>query len=436
MVKLGGGNRWLILSQYYPPEIGAPQIRLRSAAKEMQRHGIKVEVLTAVPNYPSGKIFPGYSGRWKIKETIDDVPVTRIWVYAGTGRSAPIRLANYLSFTLTALFAALMGPRPDVMLVESQPLSLGVIAVLMKWFRKVPYIYNVPDLQVDVARQMGFMKNWAFLKLAFHLENLFLRQAWKVSTVTQRFIDHFQERGLSREHITFLPNGADTDFLQPQAPSQRLLDRWHLRGKKVFLYVGTHAYYHGLDTLIEAAALLRNCSDIVFLLVGEGPERARLMRMTQDHRLANVVFANSPYEEMDQLYSIAYASIATLRNIEVASAMRLSKIFPSLSCGVPVIYSGFGEAAELLTANQCGVTVEPEKPDLLARAIEGLASQPSLRASLGQSGRSLVVKQYSWSAIVERWLAEIGLLSSQTISQARITSDEVQTNPKAKLAMR
>jgi colanic acid biosynthesis glycosyl transferase WcaI len=408
MVKTQG-NCWLILSQYYPPEIGAPQIRLRSMAKEMKRHGIQVQVLTAVPNYPAGKIFPGYLGRWKIKETIDDVPVTRTWVYAGTGKSASIRLANYLSFTLAALIAALTGPRPDVMFVESQPLSLGLIAVLMKWLRKVPYVYNVPDLQVDVARQMGFMKNRAFLNVAFHLENLFLRQAWKVSTVTHGFIQHFQTRGLCREQITFLPNGADTEFLKPMKASPELLDRWGVHGKKVFLYVGTHAYYHGLETLIEAATLLRDDLDIVFLLVGEGPERARLKRMAHERKLVNVIFANSPYDEMDQLYSIAYGSIATLRNIEVANGMRLSKIFPSLSCGVPVIYSGFGEAADLIRTTQCGMVVEPENPTLLAQAVKTLASRPEMRSAFGRSGRTLVEREYSWSAIIQRWLTEIGL---------------------------
>ena len=402
-------RRWLILTQYYPPEIGAPQIRLRSVARELQRHGIEINVLTAMPNYPVGRIFPGYERRWKMTETLGGVAVTRTWVYAGTGKAAPIRLANYLSFTFTALLTALTGPRPDLMFVESQPLSLGLIAVLMKWLRKVPYVYNVPDLQVDVARQMGFMKNSLFLRLALTLENFFLRQSWKVSTVTHRFIEHFKSRGLPERQITFLPNGADTDFLKPCAPSQQLLDRWGLPGKKIFLYVGTHAYYHGLETLIEAACLLRENSGIAFLLIGNGPERARLKSMCIDRKLDSVIFGDSPYEEMDLLYSIAYASVATLRNIEVAQQMRLSKIFPSLSCGVPVVYSGLGEAAELIGSSNCGVVVEPENPQLLSDAILRLASTPDLRDELGRRGRALVEQEYSWSAIVERWLTEIGV---------------------------
>ena len=413
-MAMAPGRHWLILSQYYSPEIGAPQIRLRSMAKELQCYGIEVEILTAVPNYPTGRIFPGYQSYWKIKEIIDQVPVTRTWLYAAAGKSVPVRLANYLSFTLTALMAALTRPRPDLMFVESQPLSLGVIAVLMKWFRKVPYIYNVPDLQVEVAQQAGFIKNRLFLNLALRSENLFLRKSWKVSTVTHSFIKHLRDRGLPERQITFLPNGADTDFLKPRPASDRLLARWHLYGKRVFLYVGTHAYYHGLETLIDAAALLRENSDIVLLMVGEGPERDRLKTLCTHRKLTNVIFGSSPYEEMDQLYSIAFASIATLRNIEVANGMRLSKIFPSLSCGVPVIYSGFGEAAELILASRCGLVVEPENPALLAQAILTLASRPEMRSEFGRSGRKLVERDYSWSTIVRRWLGEIGLDSDHT----------------------
>lgn len=400
-------GRWLILTQYYPPEIGAPQIRLRALARELARHGIEVAVLTAMPNYPAGKIFPGYSGRWQMREQIDGVPVKRTWVYAGTGKSAPIRLINYLSFTFTALLATLTGPRPDVMFVESQPLSLGLVAILMKWLRGVPYIYNVPDLQVDVARQLGFMRNRGILRLALALENFFLRQSWKISTVTHRFIEHFQNRGLPRTQITFLPNGADTEFLKQRPPSRELLDRWGLHRKRVFLYVGTHAYYHGLDTLIDAATLLRNHSDIVFLMIGDGPERTRLKQITIDRGLTNVIFGQSPYEEMDQLYSIAYASVAMLRNMDVAKGMRLSKVFPSLSCRVPVIYAGVGEAAELLEANKCGIAVEPENPALLSQAISSLVSDQTKRDQMGCAGRALVEREYSWTSIVKHWLDEI-----------------------------
>lgn len=400
-------RRWLILTQYYAPEIGAPQIRLRALARELRRHGHDVAVLTAMPNYPTGQVFPAYEGRWLCKEEMDGVKIRRTWVYAATGKSARTRLANYLSFTMTALLTALTGPRPDILFVESQPLTLGVIAVLMKWLRGVPYVYNVPDLQVDVARQMNFISSPWLLELAYRLEDFFLKNSWKVSTVTQAFMTHFECRHLPREQITFLPNGADTEFLKPKAPCSQLLQRWNLQGKKVFVYVGTHAYYHGLDTLIGAAELLRDRDDVVVLMIGDGPERGRLMEVAKARGLRNVVFGQSPYEEMDSLYSIAYSSLVTLRNIEVAKQMRLSKVFPSLSCGVPVIYAGIGEAAELLSTHGCGVVVPPENPQALAAAIEALVASGDERDRMGQAGRNLVEKEYSWPAIVRSWLTEL-----------------------------
>jgi colanic acid biosynthesis glycosyl transferase WcaI len=417
------GERWLILTQYYAPEIGAPQLRLRALAGELRRHGIEIEVLTGMPNYPAGVTFPEYRGRFRSRETIDGIPIRRTWLYAATGRSASMRLANYFSFTVTALGAALFGPKPDRLFVESQPLALGLVAVLMKWLRGVPYVYNVPDLQVDVARELGFIRNETMLSIMTKLENLFLRQSWKVATVTHRFIEHFESRGVPRSQISFLPNGADTDFLRPLPPDEELLERWGLHRKKTFVYIGTHAYYHGLETLIEAAALLRHREDIVFLLVGDGSEREPLKAMARERQLTNVVFGASPYEEMARCYSIAYASLAVLKDIEVARKMRLSKVFPALSCGVPVVFSGTGETPELLERHGAGTAVRAEDPAVLARAIEELADDPVRRDAMGRAGRELTEKQFSWHVLVERWLNEVGF----TVEGAQETVVEERT---------
>jgi glycosyltransferase involved in cell wall biosynthesis len=291
--------------------------------------------------------------------------------------------------------------------VESQPLSLGLVAVAMKWLRGVPYVYNVPDLQVDVARELGFVRNRVVLSTMARLENFFLKQSWKVSTVSVGFIEDLKSRGLPSSQISFLPNGADTNLLRPLPPDEALLERWSLKGRKTFAYIGTLAYYHGLSTLVDAATLLRNRRDLVFLFVGDGPERAPMQALVQQRELGNVIFASAS-DETARYYSIAYASLALLKGLEVARKMRPAKIFPALSCGVPVIFSGAGETPALLEEHGAGIGVPPDDPAALARAIESFADDPDRRDVMGRAGRQLAETQFDWHVIVRRWLEELG----------------------------
>jgi len=399
-------RRWRILTQYYPPEIGAAPVRLHALARELVKRGLDVDVVTAFPSYPQGRIYRGRGISWHVRETIEGVRVLRLPIIPGTGRSARVRLTNYLSFTVSAALPALLG-NCDVLFVESRP-TLGVVALLLKWLRGIPYIYNVADLHLEAAEECGILENRLLQQIAARLEAYFLRKCWKVSTVSPAFVRHFHALGKPAEQVTFLPHGVDTHFLQPQPPDSEMQQRW-CQGKRLFLYAGTHGYIYGVDTLLHAAARLRARSELRFLIVGEGPERARLMNLADQLRLSNVVFADAlPYKEMPRLYSIAYASLATLRNTPLAESMRLAKILPSLSCGVPVIFSGSGESGKLIRAHRCGLVVPPESPDQFAQAIESLAAAPLLRTRMADNARQLALRHYDWSIVVDNWLAELG----------------------------
>src|SRR6185503_18084666 len=138
----------------------------------------------------------------------------------------------------------------------------------------------------------------------------------------------------------FLPNGADTDVLRPRPYDEELASRFGIAGRRVFTYAGTHAHYQGLEVIVEAAKLLAHRPDIVIVMVGQGPVRPKLIAMARDAGLTNILFHDSPFEEMPRLMSISYASLVTLRDMPAARKMRLSKAIPPLACGVPVIYAG------------------------------------------------------------------------------------------------
>ena len=419
------GERWVIVTQYYPPEPGAPQVRLHTLARNLVKQGIQVRVLTGMPNYPEGQVQEGYRGKLWAHETIDGIEVRRVWLYAATGRNPFKRLANYLTFTFTAtcyLFFCMRGI--DVLFVEGQPISMGIAGVLMKWLRGVPYVFNIPDLQTDVAKQLGFLGARQLLRIAVVMENFFMRQAMTVSTVTRKFIDYYVERGIPRKQLSFLPNGADTEVLKPLPFDHAYAEKMGVAGKKVFTYAGTHAYYHGLEVLIDAAEQLKHRDDIVLLLVGQGPVRQQLIDMAQEKQLTNVVFGDSPFREMPQLMAITFASLVVLKDIPAAEKMRLSKTFPPLACGVPVIYAGYGESAEMVRDHDCGVCTIPENPAELAKAIEQLADDPARRQRLGENGVRLVERELSWSAIIENWLQQ--LKPAATVAQV---SGKSETSP-------
>lgn len=412
---------WLIVTQYYHPEAGAPQIRLRALVKELTRLGRRVTVLTGMPNYPEGMIHEGYQGKLSLNDEVDGIPIKRIWLYPAGGRKPFQRLVNYLSFTFHALFYLGLARGKQIIFIEAQPITLALYGLLARWFLKVPYIYNTPDLQVEAAGERA----WAgrlFVKLATLLEILLMRRAYYVATVTHAFIEHFvSARGIPRERMSFLPNGVDLEHLRPMQYNKNYAEKMGVTGKKVLTYAGTHANYQGLDVILDAAKLLKGRSDIVFLMVGKGPERQRLIERAKSEDIGNVLFKDSPFEEGSYLMSISYGFIVVLRDHPVAQKMRLSKTFPPLACGVPVIYAGVGESAEIIRNNGCGIVALPENPASLADAVVSLVDWPEKRDAFSQAGLKLVEHEFSWKVIVANWLRQIE--RSETTAEGNTSVD-------------
>ena len=407
MTETPGFRDWLIVTQYYHPEPGAPQIRLRALVNELTRLGRRVTVLTGMPNYPEGVIYEGYRGKLSLTDEVDGIQIKRIWLYPAGGKNPFKRMLNYLSFTFHTLFYLGLARRKQIVFIEAQPITLALYGLLSRWLFKVPYIYNTPDLQVEIAGERAWIGGW-FVRLATSLETYLMRQAYSVATVTHAFIEHFiSARGVPRERMSFLPNGVDLEQLHPLPYNEEYAKKMGVVGKKVLTYAGTHADYQGLDVILDTAKRLKHRSDIVFLMVGKGPERQRLIDRAKSEGIANVLFKDSPFEEASFLMSISYGFVVVLRDIPAAQKMRLSKTFPPLACGVPVIYAGVGESAEIIRNNGCGIVALPENPASLADAVLSLVDAPERRDSFSKAGLKLVEREFSWKTIVSNWLHQL-----------------------------
>jgi len=360
-----------------------------------------------MPNYPEGVIHEGYRGKFSLTDKVDGIEIKRIWLYPASGKEAFKRLVNYLSFTLHALLYLRLARGKQIVFIEAQPITLALYGLMAQLIFKVPYIYNTPDLQVEIAGERAWVGGW-FVRMATLLETFLMRRAYSVATVTHAFIEHFiSARGIPRERMSFLPNGVDLEHLGPMPYNNDYAEKMGVTGKKVLTYAGTHADYQGLDVILDAAKLLRDRSDIIFLMVGKGPERQRLIDRARAEGISNILFKDSPFEDGSLLMSISYGFIVVLRNIPAAQKMRLSKTFPPLACGVPVIYAGVGESAEIIRNNGCGIVALPENPASLAEAVVSLIDAPKKRDAFSKAGLKLVEREFSWKTIVSNWLRQL-----------------------------
>jgi len=401
--------RFLILTQYFPPEIGGAQTRLRFLATELARGGHEVEIVTSFPNYPKGEFFTGYEKGFYRRESWQGLPLHRVWLFPAVG-SGVKRMLNYGSFTLTSVFGLLRCKRPDYIFVESPPLFLSFPAWLMAIFWRSQFIFNVADLWPDVIVDQGFMKDGAIMKLLRAIESWSYRRAAYVNSVTDWIVKVLKEKkNVPSEKILFLPNGADTDTFCPRPPDQQLLAQLNLSGKQIALWAGTLGLAHGIDNILNAAKLLEvSHPQIHFLFVGSGSARAGLIGQAKSMNLTNVTFLDPvSLEEIVRYYSICFCGLASLISIPVYEGARPSKVFPVLASGKPLLFIGSGEGARLVENAEAGAVVPAENPRALADTLARFAFDPALAVECGRNGRRFVEENLQWSAIVKNWLAQL-----------------------------
>ncbi len=336
--------RVLLITHYFPPEVGAPQARLFELARRAAATaGHTITVVTGLPNYPTGVIPSEYRDRSRREERMDGVRVVRTWVYATSNRGFLRRILNHLSFALSSLTALRRVGPTDVIFIESPPLFTGLAVLVYTRVKRAPYIFNVSDIWPQSAVELGALRNPVAMKLAEMLELHLYRRAARVSVVTPGMLERLAKRGVPRDKLVLLTNGVDTDVFHPSPPNTQLARNLGLDERKVFLYAGTHGMAQGLDTVLEAARQTTD-PEVVYVLVGEGAEKGELVKRVQAEGMTNVRFLpNQPRAVMPDLVNLAYASIIPLRRLDLFKSALPSKMFESMATAKPIVASLWGE---------------------------------------------------------------------------------------------
>lgn len=393
----------VICTQYYPPEIGAPQNRLSELAKRFVQRGHRVTVLTAMPNYPTGKIYKGYDGLLK-RETIDGVDVIRTFIFPTQSASFIKRLTNYFSFVISsAFFGTFLLSKPDYLMVESPPLFLAFTGIWLKWIKRTRLIFNVSDLWPESAVSLGMLKRGGFAyRLSALLEKIAYKQAWLVSGQSNEIIENIKTRFPSVQ--TFhLSNAVDTTRFGADKACDE--EKEILESSKHFiaLYSGLHGLAQGLDQIIEAATKLRDNTKIKFIFIGDGAEKKKLVETAKERSLNNVMFLDPrPSNEIPHFLAAADVIIVPLK-LNILGAVP-SKLYEAMASEKPVLLIADGEAAKIVSDAKAGLTFAPNDIAGVVDGLEQLCNNAELRQSMGANGRNAVKEKFDRNIIVSRFI--------------------------------
>ena len=405
----------LYLSQYFPPEMGAPAARVSELSRAWVAAGHEVCVLTGFPNHPTGVIPPEYRGKLRQRERWGAVEVLRTWVYATANRGIARRSLAFVSWAASsvALGSLDRGVRESDVVVATSPQFLCAVGgFVLARMLGVPYVLEIRDLWPQSIVEVGALPARHPIVLALEqVERFLYREADLLVSVTDSFCEVWRQQGIDPGKMRVIKNGVDLRLFEPGPRDGEARTRLGLEGKFVVAYIGTHGMAQRLDTLLDAAALLQDDPEIHVLLVGEGAERERLVARARAQGLANVtLLGQQPREAIPGLVAASDLVAVILRRAELFQKVIPSKMFEVMGSARPMVLGVEGEAEALLRAAGAGWAVPPEDPRALAHAIRRAKADPDECRRRGEAGRAYVRAHYDRDVLAQRYLGHLEAL--------------------------
>lgn len=406
--------RILLLEQFFDPE---PTFKGLAFAQKLVERGHHVEVLTGFPNYPGGKVYPGYRIKFRQVERHDGIRVNRVPLFPSHDKSSIKRIANYASFTLSAAtIGARLIQKPDVIYCYHPPATLGGAAIVLSRLYRCPFVYDIQDLWPDTVATSGMMRNPTALAMLERWCRWVYRNAAHITVLSPGFKMRLIERGVPEHKITVIYNWADESKMKIVERDEHLARSLGMAGKFNITFAGTMGLGQALDAVLDAAALLRERAlAIQFVFVGGGIERERLEATARQKSLSNVLFLpRQDPEQMAPLFALSDALLVHLKDDPLFRITIPSKTQTYMAVGKPILMAVQGDAADLVTRAGCGIVCPPQDARALADAALRLFQMPATeRAMMGQRGRDFYQRELSMNVGVSRFEAIFDLVTRQ-----------------------
>ncbi|MEE3508681.1 glycosyltransferase family 4 protein [Pseudomonas sp. 10C3] len=387
-------TRVLLLTQWFEPE---PTFKGLDFARELVKQGFEVEVVTGFPNYPGGKVYSGYKLKFLQRELIDGVQVTRVPLYPSHDQGAIGRVLNYVSFAAASLCYGLFGAkRPDVIYAYHPPLTVGITAVLIRFFRRVPVVYDIQDMWPDTLRATGMFSHEKALKIVSSVCDWVYRHVDQLVVLSPGFKRLLIERGVPADKIELIYNWCAEDSLA--APQGSVHTAFPGSEKFSILFAGNMGKAQALQAVLGAAELLQSkAPELVFVFLGGGLELGHLQQLAANKSLRNVIFL--PRVRMEEVGTYLHAADALLVHLKKDQLFTItipSKTQAYMAVGKPILMAVDGDAADLVRDSSCGYIAESESPQAIADAAQLLMqARPSDNRVMAENGRRFYQEKLS-----------------------------------------
>ncbi len=395
----------LFLSHYFPPEVNAPASRTYENAKRWIREGHRVTVITCAPNHPNGIIYSGYENRlWQWDEK-DGIQILRVKTYLSANKGFVKRILNYLSYMLAATVFCLLVKKVDRVVSTSPQFFCGLAGFGVSRIHRCPWALEIRDLWPESIIAVGAIHNRGIIRFLERIENFMYHQADQIVALTKSFKEHILRRGVAESRISVITNGADLTLFQPSSKHNQVRRELGLQNEFIVSFIGTHGMAHGLETVLQTADLLRSQKDIIFLLVGDGAERSRLLQIRDARNLTNVIMLEQqPKERVPEFLAASDACMVLLKKSDLFKTVIPSKIFEAMAMARPIILGVDGESRSIIEDSGSGVFIEPENAEQLRDAVIKMRNDATWAETLGNTGAQFVRRHYDRNQLAQHYL--------------------------------
>lgn len=399
----------LFLTDNFPPEVNAPAQRTLEHCLQWVNNGHQVTVITSVPNFPKGIVYPGYKNKFWQKEFYSGIKVVRVWTYMSANEGFYKRTLDYTSYLLASFIASLFIKRVDIIIGTSPQFFTALSAYLASVFKRKPWIFELRDIWPDSIMAVGAIHSKLIFKMLKNVELFLYRRSNLIVVVTHSFKKYLLDLKILPTKISVVTNGYSRHILKPAIDSQSLRHVLDLREKFLVGYIGTHGLAHNLETILGAAKIIANNHNeerVHFIFLGDGAEKAKLMNIARDQKIENVTFLNTVSRDLVSAYwGLLDVSVIHLKRTQLFEGVIPSKLFESMAMGVPVLHGVAGESAEIVRNLRLGLEFDAENPSQLALAILEIKNSGHLNEYRKNCLAS--ASQFTREVLAEKMLNEI-----------------------------